>query len=393
MKCRCALALGAIGSALFIQTPVRAQTADVILGELIGPRVYAKQGDVVALSIGTTSCNAGDKVLDWLRLPDNKHPVITMNMYRLLGGRMTQIGQSWVKHGFVALQQNVCGFGCQANPSGIGLGIGCSDPYGAGTNEGPNLGSRRLVNPVTGAYDGATALQELATFQPASPIDHGLQVKESDLAVAGARFFMEGQYIAADDAVAGNGNNNVSHIEVTVTQDGSGNWIIVNAQPGPRPTVRETPAIRAWPYADFSVSDSGSEDGRIIVGHSVIRLSRTAYRYEYAIYNMNSERGVRSFSIPAGAAQLTNIGSSAAASHGEAWSNDPWQNTVENGRITWSTKTFEESENANAIRWGTTYNFWFESETPPTQADAEVGRFKAGSGPAAIPVKVQAPKG
>ncbi len=42
-----------------------AEGADVILGELIGPRVYARQGGVAALSVGTTSCNAGNRVLQW----------------------------------------------------------------------------------------------------------------------------------------------------------------------------------------------------------------------------------------------------------------------------------------------------------------------------------------
>ena len=393
MKSIHALALATLGSMLCAPSPVNAEGADVILGEIVGAIVYARHNGVAAITIGTTSCNAGDRVLDWKRLPNNKHPVITTNMYRLLDGRMTQIGQSWGKHGFLALQQNVCNFGCQANPTSDGLGVGCSDPYGALTNQGPNLGSRRLINPTTGDYDGARAKQELDAFEPTTPIDHGMQVKESDLLTPGARYFFEGHYVASDDAAAGNGNNNVSHVEVHVTQDGAGNFIIENAQPGPRPTVRETPAIRAWPYAEFSVHDSGLEDGRLMVAHKVVRLSRTAYRYEYAIYNMNSERGVRSFSIPVGNAAISNAGSSAVLSHGEPWANDAWQSTVENGRITWSTKAFQENENANAIRWGTTYNFWFETQAVPTQADADLGRFKPGSGPGTVSVKVQAPKG
>ncbi len=392
MRRKHAIALCALGLVLLIQSPGRAEGPDVILGELVGPRVYAKHNDVVAITVGTTSCNAGNRVLNWLQLPDNRHPVITMNMYRLLDGRMTQIGQSWAKHGFLALQQNICNFTCQANPSD-GLGVGCSDPYGPGTNQGPGLGSRRLINPATGHYDGNKAQQELDAFQPTTPIDHGLQVKESDLTGTGARYFIEGHYISADDAAAGHGNNNVSHIEVRVTRDGAGNYTIENANPGPRPTIREMPAIRAWPYADFSVHDSAPDDGRLIVAHRAIRISRTTFRYEYAVYNMNSDRGVRSFSIPVGNAQVANIGFAAVFSHGETWTNEAWQSSVENGRISWSTKTFAESQDANAIRWGTTYNFWFEAPALPTQADAELGRFKPGSGPPTVSVKVQAPKG
>ncbi|HEX8662682.1 MAG TPA: hypothetical protein VF744_01475 [Beijerinckiaceae bacterium] len=377
---------------LSIPFAAKADGADVILGELFGTSVYARHNGIAAISVGTTSCNAGNQVLNWKALPDNKHPVITMNMYRLLDDRMTQIGQSWVKHGFFALQQNVCNFGCQANASD-GLGVGCSDPYGTGTNQGPGLGSRRLVNPTTGAFDGAKAQQELNTFQPTSPIDHGLQVREADLANPGARYFVEGHYVAADDAAAGNGQNNVSHMEVLVTRDSGGNFVIVNANPSPRPTVRERPAIRAWPYAEFSIHDGAPDDGQVTVAHKIVRLSRTKYRYEYAVYNMNSERGVQSFSVPVGNAQVSNVGFSAVFSHGEAWENDPWQNTVANGRVTWSTKTFQQSENANAIRWGTTYNFWFEAEAAPGHADAQITRFKPGNGPASVSLNVQAPKG
>jgi hypothetical protein len=391
MKTISSLILGSITLALLMPSAAKGQGADVILGELFGTAVYARHNGIAAISVGTTSCNAGNQVLNWKALPDNRHPVITMNMYRLLDDRMTQIGQSWVKHGFLALQQNVCGFGCQAHSSD-GLGVGCSDPYGAGTNQGPNLGSRRLINPATGIFDGQKAQQELATFQPTTPIDHGLQVKESDLANPGARYFIEGHYIAADDAAAANGHNNVSHMEVRITQAASGDFVITNAFPTTRPTVREAPAIRAWPYAEFS-THSVQDGGRIMVAHKVSRISRTKYRYEYAVYNMSNDRGVQSFSIPVGNAQVSNVGSSAVLSHGEAWENDSWQGSVANGRVTWSTKTFQQSENANAIRWGTTYSFWFDAEGAPTSADAALAHFKSGPGPATISLNVQAPRG
>jgi len=391
MKIASGLILGTVALALLIPPAAKGQGADVILGELFGTSVYATHNGIAAITVGTTSCNAGNQVLNWKSLPDNKHPVITMNLYRLLDDRMTHIGQSWAKHGFLALQQNVCGFGCQAHSSD-GLGVGCSDPYGAGTNQGPQLGSRRLINPTTGGFDGAKAQQELNSFQPTTPIDHGLQVKESDLANPGARYFIEGHYIAADDAAAGNGYNNVSHMEVRITQGANGGFVITNAIPTTRPTVREAPAIRAWPYAEFS-THSAPDDGRITVAHKVTRISRTKYRYEYAVYNMNSERGVQSFSMPVGNAQISNIGASAVLSHGEAWENDSWQSSVANGRVTWSTKTFQQSENANAIRWGTTYNFWFDAEGAPGSADATMARFKPGPGPSTISLNVQAPKG
>lgn len=377
---------------IFASANVFAEDADVILGELSGTRIYATHNNIAAISAGTTSCNAGNKVLAWQALPSNQHPVITLNMYRLLDGRMTQIGQSWLKHGFTALQENICNFGCQPNPGGDGLGVGCSDPYGAGINQGPRLGSRRLVNPTNGEYDGLKAAQELNEFQATTPIDHGLQVVMQDLAETDARYFIEGHYISPDDAKAGNGNNNVSHAEVRITQDTSGNISITDLNPGSPKTFREQPAIAAWPYASFTENDATPDDGKVMVAYKASRISRTVHRYEYAVYNMNSERGIRSFTIQVGDAPVSNIGFSAVSSHGEQWSNAPWQSVIADGKATWSTSTFEDDENANAIRWGTTYNFWFDAQSKPVTGSAELVKFKPGDGSNSFEVNVIVPK-
>ena len=47
--------------------------------------------------------------------------------------------------------------------------------------------------------------------------------------------------------------------------------------------------------------------------------------------------------------------------------------------ITWNTETFAQNQNANAIRWGTLYNFRFDADQPPQNANATVGFFKTGS--------------
>jgi hypothetical protein len=47
--------------------------------------------------------------------------------------------------------------------------------------------------------------------------------------------------------------------------------------------------------------------------------------------------------------------------------------------ITWTTETFAQNQNANAIRWGTLYNFRFDADQPPQSNSATVGFFKTGS--------------
>ena len=126
---------------------------DVVVGDLSGLAQFgSSSGTQVGLAVATDSCNFGTEPLNWFALPANDHPVIPQNLYRMSGGaandeRFEQIGQSHVKHGFTALQQNLCGLGCVSHPNGTRLGSGCSDPYSASLNSGPNLGSRAWINP------------------------------------------------------------------------------------------------------------------------------------------------------------------------------------------------------------------------------------------------------
>jgi len=65
--------------------------ADVIVGAIPDVSRYgaATIGGVsfMAYAFGTTSCNIGTAQLEWFEQPDNRHPFIPMNMYRLGNGR------------------------------------------------------------------------------------------------------------------------------------------------------------------------------------------------------------------------------------------------------------------------------------------------------------------
>ena len=71
-----------------------------------------------------------------IELPATDHPVIPQNLYRMGGGadnaeRFEQIGQSWMKHAFFALEEFICG-PCNTNPpcvTGDQLCPGCADTY------------------------------------------------------------------------------------------------------------------------------------------------------------------------------------------------------------------------------------------------------------------------
>jgi len=201
---------GAVESAMLPPLRGRAQSnpesvpgPDVIVGDLPSMAQFGSAGTQVGLGVGTTSCNNGDQPLDWFALPNTDHPVIPQNLYRMSGGasnndRFEQVGQSWMKHAFEALENNACGFGCnQSNCSpGAQLCVGCSDPYSASLNASQGgLGSRAWVNPFTGVFP-STANNHSGHVHTGT--SHRILVEGSDLNTTlnpGATYYAESQYI------------------------------------------------------------------------------------------------------------------------------------------------------------------------------------------------------
>ncbi len=103
--------------------------------------------------MGTKSLNIGDTTLLW-QGSTALHPVIGQGLYRYKtepgsrpGGRLEQIGLSWLKHGFTALAQpEFCA--CTNPGTGSLLGLGCSDPYDAGLNGSNTSQGTAAAGPV-----------------------------------------------------------------------------------------------------------------------------------------------------------------------------------------------------------------------------------------------------
>ena len=358
--------------------------ADVIVGAI--PDV-AKYGAVtsggqtiIAYAIGSTSCNIGDAPLEWYNSPDNRHPFIPMNAFRFKGGRFEQIGMSWGKHGFFALQENLCG-SCAAHPNGDYLGVGCSDPYSAGLNGSQSgLGARHEINAATGAFPGSFN----GGMPNASPtVGRRLQINANDLNPSlntGATYFFEAQYIHQQDAAAGNKMNNASHRRFTVGTLTSGSYTL-NLTGA---TIQQKPAIESWPLLDLNASIANvdvPDDGRFIAGVSVRDNGNGTWRYEYAVHNLNSHRSGRTFSIPVpGGVTVSNVGFKDVNYHsGEPFFATDWTSAVANGAVMWTGGIHNVNPNGNALRFATMYNFWFDANQPPTVVNATIGLFRPGA--------------
>jgi len=335
---------------------------------------YGAVAGVRAYALGTTSCNVGNVPVWWCDsntsyCSDEQHPVIAQNLYRLKSGRFEQIGMSWLKHGFVSTNSAsaTClpGVGCQQpQRGGDQLGIGCTDTYGSSLNGSRPLGMRSEVNPTTGAFPFPY------TFVGSSSLlDQRIQVEETDLDPAlnpGALYYAEGQYIAADDARAGNGLNNASYRQVLV---------------GPAPAfeltftgsmVREKSALEAWPVLDptvalLNVDYTSPIRQRFHVARKATETSPGVWHYEIAVHNLNSERAAWGLSLdfPDGTA-ITNVGFRDVDHHsGEPYATTDWTIATDAGlgRVSWTSQDWDTDQNANALRWGTMFSFWFDVDS------------------------------
>ena len=351
--------------------------ADVMVGELTGPNSYGQAGGFFAYSVGTTSCNIGTEELLWFA-NTNVHPVIAYNMYRLHDGRFEQIGISWLKHGFTALQQNSCGCGCQSSGTGTRLGIGCSDPYSASLNGNQNLGPR---SEVTDPANGVFIYPPILNPANSDLTWRRLRVPAEELSITtypGATYYVDGQYVTPDDADAGNAHNNVSYRQVTVANNANRSLSFSGS------TQRQQPPIQAWQDADPAVTLEDiidGDNGLLILGYKATEVAPGQHRYEYALYNLNSTRAVGVFRLPLpGGVLLSDIGFSDVGYHsGEPYSGTDWSVQQGPGFIEWRSDTFASNPNANALRWGTLYNFWFTANAPSVVADVTLTHFIPGA--------------
>ncbi len=388
--------------------PASVHGPDIVVGDMPAIVQSGSAGTQVGLGIGTISCNNGDQPVDFFQLPNTDHSVVSQNIYRMSGGsnnndRFEQIGQSWVKHTFGADQFDDCSYGCTPYPDFTKLGVGCSDPYSASENATQSLlGSRAWVNPFTGIFPSNARNHSGHVHTGTS---HRVLVAMSDLNTTlntGATYYAEAQYDTPQEYAwcqshPGECNmyNNASYRPYNVS--GTSTFTFTPAGPA----VRMKPATDAW-IGSFTavIEPDPGVDGRAFVVYKVSNPSSGVWHYEYAIHNQNLDRSIQSFSVPLGCgATISNVGFHAPPNHpgfpndgtaGDAgFSNAPWASNQTPNALTWNCETLAQSPNANAIRFGTLYNFRFDSNQPPQNADATVGFLKTGS-PITVPIMAPA---
>ena len=370
-----------VASGLIAAGPLAAQTdnvcdpgeaPDIIVAQITGGNYWGTVGGISAYSFATDSCNVGTCQANWFRdTPD--HPVIGQNLFRLRNGRFQQLGQSWVKHGFAALDSTTCSNDCLVAPDNEHLGVNCSDLYGQTLNGRQTaLGRKSEIQARTGIFPFPPA--DFA--QTGDAIYKRLQVRDVDLDPAlnpGASYYVEAQYIARDDSLAGNQDNSVSFrpLGLTVAADGTFRLAVTGA------TFSEFPALYAWQIADPAVRITPVDLlGRYYVGSRVTDRGNGTWHYEYAVQNVTGD-GAASFAVPThDATSVSNLFFGDVPYHsGESYDGTDWPAAFDAGQgtVTWSTATADAL--ANALRWGTLYNFAFDANQAPGLGTVTLGQF------------------
>lgn len=380
---------------------------DVIVGDLTGPSSYSTGtgpiSGIVRYALGTTSCNIGTVPLHWYDFgtgTPTEHPVISQNLFRLKNGRFEHIGQAWLKHGFCALQQQICA-ACTPFCGGCcdELGVGCSDPYTSDRNGNPGgVGPKSQIRSSTGEILVWPYSQPASTntFANNNGQLHAFAADVDPTQNVGAIYLSEGQYIAHDDALALNDNNNASYRRIT----------FINSLGFPAnyagATVRMKTGVEGWKDLDPNVTIvfNDAADGRFILGYKASDNGNGTWHYEYGIQNLNSDRAGKSFVVPVpGCVTVTNMQfhdvdyhSGDGVTLGINYDGTNWAQTRDATSCKWNMSNAIPISNSNALRWATMYTVRFDANAGPTAVNATMDIFKAGA-PTSITFATMGPTG
>lgn len=374
--------------ALALQLPCATPGVELTVGSVDAIAHHGAVGPLAAYSFGTTLCNLGDAPAPWVANAA-AHPLVGLNLYRVEGGRLEQLGMSWLQHRTIPLAQAAC---CPCTPAGTpALGPGCSDASSAGASGAQSqLGPRSEVDPAGASYAYPFGTQG----QGGDALHKRLQVAIDDLDLAlhpGARFLVEAFVVEPGDDVRGAAD--AGWREVVPTGASAAGAPVLRLE---GPSTAQASALDAWASLDPTVVVRRTEvpaDGEVQCAASVRDLGGGAWEYVYAVRNATSRRAVGGLRVPLGPAAVASQGWSAPLWHsGEPYGNAPWTAAVAAGEATWRTTAFSQDPLASAVRFGTTTTFRLVADRAPELRTVTLELFEPG-GPPEVSVVLPAPGG
>jgi hypothetical protein len=372
---------------------------DINIYEVGSPTVYRRgtyPNGEAGVVIGHSMCNNGTVHLPWLgwvggssgSVMLDTYPKIAFLLVRESNGRMVQIsGKSFLKHSRVAYNfssTNPCGT-CQSGPSQH-FRMGCYDVYSTGFNGNRNnLGPTTEINPWLGSWNpvgsyfdrgdpavsgpAATDGIQSLTTSGWDNVKNRMEVQEQDLLVPGT-FRGQCHLMIKGEPVANRGNNLVSR-GLTFAWNGS-SWTSSLSGSSSHGSV-----LNHWTGATTSMAGNGMDDGRFLVAVKVTGPVNGMWHYEYAVHNIDNDRGGASLRIPVcDGARVENIGF-------HDIDQDPlneWTVTRNAGELAFLATA------GNPLDWNTLYNFWFDSDAAPVAGSVDIDQARIGAGALSVNV-------
>ena len=381
---------------------------DVSLGEFFNLVAMGRIAPQNGFAVATVSCNVGNERVDWLAQMNPNHPMISFSLYRLENNQLQQIGVSWVKHSYFALDQSLCNTCTDPNGgSGTFLGVNCSDTYGVGDNSSQfSLGPRGEINPWTsdwtpcGSYfdnGWGTPMDcsQSGAWPTLSAVDHLMVVSDSEIDPAvhpTAIYYTEGVYVIRNDA---NRGNNIGWRRIGVSGS-PGSFSFANQNPNGTPMANTHagripqygPALNLWGTDRVTLNAGQSPiagDGEVYVATLATDLGGGSWHYEIGVYNYNFDRQVHSFSIPLpSCANVSNV-SFRDSSYNMPIGAPPWATDVNGSDWIFTssgdTATWTDGSGQNPLRWGQLFNFGFDCDRAPAASIVAIAAAKPSSPP------------
>jgi len=363
-----------------------------------GRRGAAHPNGEIGMAMLNEMCNPGSVGIPWAAAMQSNHPKFGFLLVRVSGGKIEQVNNwSFCKHAFTSTNYSgACG-SCNT-PGGSVMGVGCSDTYGAGNNADrfwlgppaeidPWLGT---WNPVGSYFDygdptvtGAAAIDGIRSLSSTQigafdAVKNRMTVREIDLTTAGAQYFYAIQLIHQGESGANRGDNLASR-GCSPTY-GGGNWSF----PNNANAMTHGSVLTRWPGAEVNAGQNGNDDGRFFVGCVVTPLGGGNHHYEYAIHNVDNNRGGATLRVPIDAAAVASN-----FSFGDIDTNalNEWTAARVGNEIVFTAPA------SNPLNWGTIYNFGFDANFAPGSGMVTIDEARLGPGALSVGVGAKVPSG